>query len=296
MLLGSTPTAKPKQESSNKAKVLKFRLGYFEDYTSMPVVTGLEGSVRSVVPRRGGISETIEMLHAGELEIALVPAVEAMRTGNYQVIPASCCATLGASRIFMLFSNKLPTEIQTVLVDAQDYGITPTAKLLLNRKLMINPAFRRSSQPMAPGSFNFGEHGDVDAFLVTGRNNLFIRPDAFSFSLDLSQTWYEYCNLPLVMHCWVMRKGLSLPGTDKELLEVARRNERNGDVAEKSAEKWGVSASGVSAVYNKAYQTIYDPSMTQSLRKLGQDLNQARILPVRPISIHTRQSRVIGKA
>lgn len=292
MLRGSTPMAKAKKESAAKAKVLKFRLGYFEDYTSMPIVTGLEGAVRSVVARRGGIEETTEMLHKGELEIALVPALEAIRMGGLQIIPASCCATLGPSRMFMLFSNRLPTEIQTVLVDKQDYGFTPVAKLLLKRKLMINPSFQMSPQPMAPGTFNFNDQ--ADAFLVTGKNNLFIRPDAFSFSLDLSQVWYEYCRLPLMIHCWAMKKGISLPGTDRELLDVARRNERSSEVAAKSAEKWGVSASGVSAIYNRAFQTVYEPPMTQSLRKLGQDLNQARILHIRPISIYSQQARVSG--
>ncbi|MCC5876702.1 MAG: hypothetical protein JJU11_10835 [Candidatus Sumerlaeia bacterium] len=262
----------------------------------MPVVSGLDSSIKSCVPRRGEIADITSSMAAGDLEVALLPAVEAMKSGNYQVIPCSCAAVLGPSRLFMFFSNRLPTEIQRVLVDKEDYGIIPAAKLLLHRKLMINPEFFSSPVPMAPGAFNFGEEHGADAYLVTGKHNLFIRQDAFSFSLDLTLAWYEYSRLPFVIHCWAVRKGVKLLDTERELADIAKRNEGSREVAERSAERWGVSQSGVSAVYSRAFTTGFDPQIVQSLRKLGQDLNQARIMPIRPISVYTNVSRKISGA
>lgn len=262
----------------------------------MPIVSGLESTVKGATPRRGELGEITDAMNSGNLEVALLPAIEAMRTGAYQVIPSSCVAVVGASRLFNFFSNKLPTEISRVLVDKEDYGIIPAARLILQRKLMINPEFVSSPTPMAPGAFAFGDHNGVDAYLVTGKNNLFIRQDAFSLSLDLTHAWYEYCRLPFVIHCWAVRKGVKLLGVDRELTELAKRNEGSREIAEKSAEKWGVSQSGVSAVYSRAYTTGFDAQIVQSLRKLGQDLNQARITPVRPVSIYSPTARKVPGA
>ena len=284
---GSTPKPAP-GESSSISKVLKMRLGFFEDYTSMPVVAGIEAVVRSVIPRRGTLNEIREAVTKGELELALRPSIEAMRQPDMQVVPSSCAAVMGPSRLFMIYSNKLPTEINRVLVDAQDYGVTPIARLMIQRKLMISPEFIANPVSMEPGAFDFGSRPDVDAFLVTGKNNLFIRPSAFSFSLDLTQAWYEFTQLPFVVHCWVVRKGLKLGSVEKELTDLAKRNEGSRDIADRSAEKWGVSQSGVAAVYSKAFQTAFDARIVQSLRRMGQDLNQARILPIKPVSIYSQ--------
>src|SRR5690606_18706401 len=111
----------------------------------MPVVTGLEGSVKSAVLRRDGIGEVARMLDEGEVDLGLVPMLDCLKNPALGVLPAASCSVLGPSRLFMLYSNKLPTEIRRVLVDREDYGTTALAQLMMRRKLMISPEFIRSN-------------------------------------------------------------------------------------------------------------------------------------------------------
>jgi predicted solute-binding protein len=275
------------QSEITRAKIMKARVAYFEDYTSMPVVAGIDSVVKSAVLRREPMGDMLKLLTSEECEVALLPAIECLKSANLAVLQAPCVAVRGASRLFMLYSNRLPTEIHRVLVDKEDYGVTPLAQLLFRKKLMIDPQFFHSNTPFTPGEFSFGENADYDAYLVTGRNCFFIRSNAFSFTWDLTQVWFEYSQLPFVVHCWATRRGVPLGSLDKELGDAAKRNETSKDVATKAADKWGISQSGVSAVYTRAITTNFDAMAIQGIRRYAQELNAARITPVRPVTILT---------
>ncbi len=269
---------------------LRVRLGYFEDFTTVPVTMGLEGMVRSAAVRRGSPEEIVEAIRNDDLDGGLVPSASALTLRNHALIPAAAVTTLGASRCMMVFANKLPAEITRVLVEPNDLGATPLARLLFPKKLMARPEFLASDQPLDPATFDFNADHGVDAFLLTGRNALLMRKDAFSFQWDMTLAWYEYTRTPFVMHCWVIRKGLNVSRLEKELLEVVKRQESRIDAAGKVAERYRLGESSVRTVFERGFMTEFNTMVLTSLRRYGKELAQARILPTIPLQVYTESS------
>jgi predicted solute-binding protein len=273
--------------SSKTSSSLKMRLAYFEDITTLPIVLGMDGIVKSAIVRRGTLQEVRDLYQNGDIEVALLPTPDALRANNSVLVPASATSAVGASRMFMLFSKKLPTEIKRVLVDENDLGSEFLARMLLSKKLMMRPEFVRSKKPLDPAEYDLMQPDGFDAYLLVGRNCFFVRRDAFAFSMDLTMAWYELTKLPYVINCWVVRKGLVLGTMEREIGDVARRNEASRELVQKSAERSRVMESGVRAVYEKALISRFDPQVIASLRLYAKELMMSRILSVQPMAVYT---------
>jgi len=269
---------------------MKTRLAYFEDLTTMPVVTGLDGIVKSAQVRRTSLAEVREMAQSGEVSIALLPVVDLFQIPQFEIIPASCVAAAGASRLFMVWAKKLPTEINRVLVDSNDFGAMQLAQLMFAKKLMIRPEFYRSEKPIDPASYDLTGDDGFDATVLVGGKNFKIRKDAFPFHWDLTLAWYEYSRLPFVIHAWGVRRGTTLGRVDKELTDTARRNDGSEEVWSRTAEKLTMTTTSVRAVYEKALFSIFGTTTVTALRRYAQELTQSRIMAVRPIKVHAPAS------
>lgn len=276
--------------SGSRPSLSKLRIAYFDDLTSLPVTFDIDRVIKGATARRATLDEVRQMVINNECEVALLPVGDALRASGTAVIPCSAVSVLGASRLFMIFSKTVPTEIRRVLVDKEDYSTASLAQLLFQRKLMVRPEFVRSNVPLDPTKYDITSKDGFDAYLLTGRHALQVRREAFTFSWDLTLAWYEYSHLPFVLHCWVTAKGTRLGKLDKELTEVARRNEAGGDISAKSAERYSLSQSGIRAVYEKALYTGFDPNVVTSLRKYAQEVVQGRILSLQPVTIYTEAS------
>ena len=137
------------QSSTTRSTPLKLRVGYSDDFTTMPLVYGIDGILKGGVGRRyQSMQEVRQSFQNGECEVALLPVADVLRMKEPVVIPCSSCSTLGASRLLTVFSKKLPTEIRRVLVDQEDLGATPLAQLMMQKKLQIRPEFIPATFPL----------------------------------------------------------------------------------------------------------------------------------------------------
>jgi predicted solute-binding protein len=281
--------------STTRNTPLKLRVGYADDFTTMPLIYGIDGVLKSAVARRFGTMAELRQAYAeGECEIALLPAADVLRLKDAMVIPCSSSSTLGASRLLTIFSKKIPTEIKRVLVDKEDLGGAPLAQLMMLKKLSIRPELVVSDVPLDPSRYDLTQKDGFDAYLLAGKHCFMVRRDLFAFTMDLTLAWYEYTRMPFVIHVWVTRKGLKLMNLEKELGDVARRNEGSAETATKAAERLGVSESGIRAVYEKALVTNFDPIITQAFRRYGQELVTNKILAAQPMSLYV--APVVRKA
>lgn len=273
--------------SGSKPAITKLRLGYYDDFTTLPITYMFEAMVKSAVLRRGSVADLRAAMLRDEFEIVLLPTVEALKIPNSVIIGCSAVSAVGASRLFMLYSKVAPGEIKRVLVDSDDLGSTALAQILFARKMMTRPEFVRSETPLDPQQYDFGANDGFDAYLAVGRNCHLIRRDAFIFTWDLTLAWYEYCKLPFVVNCWVGKRGLKLGKLEREMQDVARRNENVDDITKKAGMQMSnVSQSSVRAIYEKALTASFDSNTLAAIRKFGQELVQGRILAVQPATLH----------
>ncbi len=278
--------------STSRPPANRTRLGYFEDFTTVPVVQGIDTIVKSATVRRADNSaELVEGLNTDIFDVALIPSTYALAINGVDVIACSALASMGASRTFMVYSNKLPTEISRVLVDVEDYGTTNLARLLFSKKLMVRPEFYRSTVELDPASYDLTGSDGYDAYLITGKNAIRVRKEQFSFAWDLTLAWYEFTRLPYIVHCWVAKRGVKLQRLDKELADLARRNETQSDNSQKLAERFSVSTTSVRAIYERAFFTEFNNTILTSLRKLGQELAVNKIQSAHPLRVYTEAAQ-----
>lgn len=247
---------------------LKPRLGYFEHLTTMPATFNIEGLARAATCRRVTLQEVWTSLDAiGDLELGFLPAAEALKSNKLQIVPSACVSVLGQSNLFVIASRVFPGEIQSLVVDQDDFGIADLAVAMLAQKAMVRPRLERSEVPLDPRSFDFKNDGH-DAYLLCGYSSLLIRRDAFAWTLDVSQAWHDLTKLPLVVHVWAARKNMNLGKVDRELTEVAQRsNYEVPAMARREAEKQGIPPAGLEQFLSRILRTDMGPQEMTALRR-----------------------------
>jgi len=84
-----------------------------------------------------------------------------------------------------------------------------------------------------------------------------------------------------------VKKGLKLGGVDKQLGELSRRIDLKGESAIKTAERMNVTSSSIKAIFEKGFFAEFNPNILTAIRRFGQELAQARVLPVQATSVYT---------
>lgn len=258
---------------------VRARGGYFEDITSVMLTNNADSSCRSATIRRMNMAELKAGLRAETVEVAAVPAFELHMYPQYCVLPTSCISVMGPSNMFVLASKVFPGEISEVLVDIEDFGMSGLAQHLIFNQVRVRPEMTRSVVPLDPFKFDFRQD-EHHAYLLCGRNALLLRRDAFAWSMDLSQSWYDLTKVPLVAHCWIAKKNLVLTSLTKELEEVARRASLEVNaIAAKEAEKLKIPPAGVEIFLSRIIRSHFGQPEVTSLRRQIKEMQMMQVMP-----------------
>lgn len=252
---------------------IRARVGYFDDFIAYPLVWNIEGIIRSANMRRMALQEVRDGLEASELEAGLLPMTELVLNPKLAMIPTVAISVLGPSNFFVLVSKGFPGEIQRVLVDAEDYGALPFAQLMMVHKIRVRPEFYRSDVPLSPATFNFNADPH-DAYLLTGMNALFIRKQAFAFSMDLTQSWYDLTQLPFVLLTWAVKRNIIVGALDRDVADVAKRNVTSEvpSICKREADRLKVPAQAMEAYLTRTLRTTVGPQEITSIRRYIKEL------------------------
>lgn len=203
------PNARPAGDFQSEER-LKF--GCHDFLNSQPIVHPLkEGRVSApfdtvfAPPAR-----LADMLKAGELDIAFIPAVEYARIHGLRIAPGFSIAARGPVKTVLLFSRKRMEEVDTVVVDHR----SRTSVSLLN--VLLREFYGREA------SFSIVQNsGDLlksreDAVLVIG-DEAFSAPPELK-SIDLAEEWFRHTGLPFVFALLCVA-----PGRDADVVIDALR-------------------------------------------------------------------------
>lgn len=182
-------------------------------------------------------SRLADRLAAGELDVALIPAIEVFRAGGYSVVPNVAIATRGPVLSVTLFSRKPWEEIRRVALDAGSRTSAALTQILLRKRYGVQPEVL----PL-PLDCN-AEDADADAVLLIGDRAMQACLPGFAHAYDLGQEWFDWTGLPFVYAVWAVREGVDLNGVDAALVEAKRRGlERAGVIAHHEAPGLGLDA------------------------------------------------------
>lgn len=194
------------------------RLGAVSYLNTKPLVYGLEAypdrfDVRFDVP-----SKCATLLHAGDVDLGLIPAIEYLRGDDYHIVPEVSIASDGPVATVAVFTRTPIARVKSLALDVSSRTSVALTRVLCAMHWKIAPSFIDA----AP---------DLDAMLVGADAALVIGDPAFEIDpvasgvtkLDLGAEWQAMTGLPFVYAMWVGRRDAASPAQCRAL-QQARDN------------------------------------------------------------------------
>lgn len=177
--------------------VKPLRLGVVPYLNVAPIIHGLTGDLHFTLVRDVP-SGVAERLHAGEIDLGMIPSIE-YAAGNYRVVPGIAIGSRGPIRSVRLFHRGPVEEVGRVALDASSRTSAALLRILLRERLGRDPEYVE----MAP---DVGRMlATADAALLIGDSALYYDGDAAR--LDLGEEWTSRTGLPFVFAFWAGRPG-----------------------------------------------------------------------------------------
>jgi chorismate dehydratase len=181
--------------------VVALRLGVVPYLNVQPIIHGLAADPRFVI-EPDVPSRVAERLHAGEIDLGMIPSIE-YAFGSYAIVPDIAIGSRGAVRSVMLFLGRPLEEVRRVALDTSSRTSVALLKILLRERLGRDPEF----VAMRPGIRTMLVA--ADAALVIGDPALYFGGDVSR--LDLGEEWLRVTGLPFVYAFWAGRPGAVTP-------------------------------------------------------------------------------------
>ena len=226
------------------------RLGAVSFLNAKPLIDGLDQ--RSDVELLLDVpSKLAALLEAGEVDAALVPIVDVIRSaGRYEVVSDACIGCDGETMTVRIFSQVPPDRITRLRADTDSHTSVALARVifaqLYDRELIIEPLdARRESLDESEAVLLIG-----DKVVDTGRTG-------FAYEMDLGGAWRAHTGLPFIFAAWARRSdeasgSVARPDSLARLLSAAR--DRGVANASRIAESMGPPL-GWTVEYARRYLT-----------------------------------------
>lgn len=187
------------------------RLGALRYLNARPLVEGLERDT-SVAVSYEIPSLLAEDLHQGNLDLALVPLVEACRGLDYAVVEGLCIACDGPVESILLFRRGPWESVRRIGVDLSSRSSVELLKVLWQRRIGQPPELVRVPPRLDPLHSASSVEG-LDAVLLIGDRALAEASSPFERD-DLGALWKDLTGLPFVFAVWAGRDPLPAAAVD----------------------------------------------------------------------------------
>jgi chorismate dehydratase len=173
------------------------RLGSVSYLNAAPHVHGLERDPGYRLERELP-SRVARRLHAGEVDLGLIPSIE-YAFGDYAIVPGVAVGSRGRVDSVRLFHHGPLDRVRRVALDTSSRTSATLVRVLLRERLGRDPQY----VPMGPSLVDM--LAVADAALLIGDPALDHEGDAPR--LDLGEEWTRLTGLPFVFAFWAGRPG-----------------------------------------------------------------------------------------
>jgi len=191
----------PLRSASKGAPAAPLRLGAVSYLNAQPLIHGLEQEpglrLQQDVPSR-----VAERLHAGELDLGMIPSIE-YAFGEYAIVPGIAVGSRGPVRSVLLYHSRPLEDVRRVALDTSSRTSVALLKILFSERLGRDPEY----VPMAPGLEDM--LATADAALLIGDPALDQRTHVPR--LDVGEEWTRLTGLPFVYAFWAGPRGVVTP-------------------------------------------------------------------------------------
>jgi chorismate dehydratase len=185
--------------------VTALRLGAVSYLNTKPLVYGLDRQRDQFDVRFDVPAKCAELLHAGKVDLGLIPAIEYLN-GDYAIVPGVSIASDGEVATVAVFTRKPIGDVKTIALDLSSRTSVALTRVLCAKRWGIAPSFT-PAEPDLDAMLN-----RADAALVIGDPAFDIDPAARKVTkIDLGVEWKALTGLPFVYAMWTGRPGAASP-------------------------------------------------------------------------------------
>ncbi len=185
----------------------RLKIGAVSYLNTKPLVEGMA----ELAPQHDLIldlpSRLADRLAAGDLDVALIPIVEA-NSPDYTIVSDACIGCRGPVWSVKLLSRVAPEKIKTLALDEGSRTSCILAQVILAKRFGVLP------QTQALDINAEWRESETDAVLIIGDRCMKVDDRDFEFSWDLGQQWFELTGLPFVFAVWAARSTEHLDELD----------------------------------------------------------------------------------
>ena len=211
----SSPSSKFLSAYSANPLVNRPKIGAVSYLNTKPLVVGLDDRATDYELLFDLPSRLADRLASGELDVALIPAIEAVAHPEYTIVSDACIGCQGPVWSVKLFSRVPAAEIRTLALDEGSRTSQALTRAFLAKKFNVFPRCETLSIDQD------WRHCDCDAALVIGDRAMNAKSESFPYSLDLGTAWTCWTQKPFVFAVWAARPGSDFEGLS-DLLSQAR--------------------------------------------------------------------------
>ena len=177
------------------------RIGAVGYLNARPLVHGLDRHPRFQV-RYDVPSECARLLHAGAIDLGLIPSIEYLRGGPYAIVPDLAIASDGPVASVTIFTTRPIADVRSIALDTSSRTSVALVRVLCACLFKISPALE-SRGPDLDDMLS-----RCDAALIIGDKALFQDPAAGKpgsrvvEKIDLGEAWQRLTGLPFVYAFW----------------------------------------------------------------------------------------------
>jgi chorismate dehydratase len=176
------------------------RLSVVSYLNTAPFISGIK---KAELEKKGLVEISLDYpaacaqkLISGQVDVGLVPVASLPLLPNYSILGNTCIGANGKVDSVVLLSDVPLQEIEEIVLDFQSLTSINLCRLLARDYWKIDPKFINAEKDFI---YTIGKNR---AGVVIG-DRVFDQANRFKYSYDLSETWYNWKNLPFVFACWV---------------------------------------------------------------------------------------------
>lgn len=219
----------------------QIRVGAVGYLNTKPLIEGLEEFLPNCQISLDLPSRLADAMHAGQVDVGLIPVAEYFRAKNYSMVPGLGITSHGPVGSVLLLSRNGLGNLKNLGLDEGSRTSAALAKILLWKKLGSLPAFHNFpiQQVLVPET--------TDGLLLIGDRAMGAIPDGFEINWDLGEVWAEEFGLPFVYAVWAIRPGVSLSSRQVDAFHAAFQRGRSKiqEIAKRESKAHGLSESAI---------------------------------------------------
>jgi chorismate dehydratase len=156
------------------------------------------------------------LLHAGEVDLGLVPSIDYLHSPGYRLVPGVGIGSRGPIASVALYSRVAVEEIRRIALDTSSRTSVTLVRVLCRHHFRIAPEFVPHGPDLAAMT------SACDAAVLIGDPAFDADHQALGLTkIDLGAAWTAMTGLPFVYAAWTGRPG-ALDASDVEALQAAQ--------------------------------------------------------------------------